>query len=171
MPADELVEGVLYPACIAGNIEENTVTFNMFGSVEVGRSLNPVSKIIGTIKGNLHVMSGNLKMKKTSGRVEEQRERSAPYDASRRNSNARENQHIQFLFPTVGSTSLTYPESRCSWKTLVFPWPAGAPITTCFITLKHLRVVELLVQEEVDFSEEGIWVDLHVGTLSDFPHS
>ena len=43
MPDDELVEGVLYPACTAGNIEENTVTFNMFESVEVGGSLNPVS--------------------------------------------------------------------------------------------------------------------------------
>ena len=86
----------------------------------------PQSSIIGTIKGNPHVMSGNLKLTKTSGRrIEERRERSAPYNASRRNLNARENQHIGFLFPTVGRASLTYPESRCSWKALFFPWPPG----------------------------------------------
>ncbi len=43
MPNDELVKSVLYSACAAGNIEENTVTFNMFGSVEMGGSLSPVS--------------------------------------------------------------------------------------------------------------------------------
>ena len=112
MPNDELVKSVLYSACAAGNIEENTVTFNMFGSVEVGWV--PQSSITGAIKGSPHVMSGNLKLTKTSGRIEEQRERPAPCNVSQRKLYARENEDIEFLFPTVGRTSLTYPESRFS---------------------------------------------------------